>query len=430
MRFEHPLRRQMVSEMHLRRWPELAAPTLLVQILRLVPGEAREAEAAALAGLPAGALDEADNPRHASGTLAGGIRFVWERHSEASAITLFLPMPPDPADLNSADLASADPASAAALAWAEALPGEVIRATRILIVPDEAGAEAVLPRLGMTDMDVVSCRVGPQGAARIWSDFRIGAGGLGCLLVAAGDVTGGDLSRLVQRLQELGNYRNLALLGLPVAQAHWDDLNRIEQALAALAADVALPQMTDDMLLEKVSQLSLDLMRVATAASYRMSATAAYARLVEERLADVAPQAVRGFPSLADFTQRRLLPAVRTCAAHVRRESELSLRAARFAALLRTRIETRIENQNARLLRSMEQSATMQLRLQQLVEGFSVVALSYYGISLVSYMLKGLEEIWPGLPVPVIDMALVPVVVGGMWLGIHHLKRRVLGGHG
>lgn len=425
MRLEHPLRRRLVSEMHLRRWPELAAPMLLVHILRLMPAGARGEEAVALAALPTGALDAADNQRHATGTLEGGIRFVWERHSEASAITLFLPMPSDPADLG-----SAGPEVAAAMAWADALPGEVLRATRILIVEDEAVAEAILPRLGMTAMDIVSCRVGQDGTARIWSDFRIGAGGLGCLLVAAGGMAMGDLSRLVQRLQELGNYRNLALLGLPVAQAHWDDLNRIEQALAVLAADVALPHITDDMLLEKVSQLSLDVMRVATAASYRMSATAAYAHLVEERLADLAPQPIRGFPSLADFTQRRLLPAVRTCAAHVRRESELSQRAARFAALLRTRIETRIENQNAKLLRSMEKSASMQLRLQQLVEGFSVVALSYYGLGLVSYMLKGLEKWWPDLPVPLIDAALVPVIVGGMWMGIHHLKRRLLGAHG
>jgi hypothetical protein len=51
---------------------------------------------------------------------------------------------------------------------------------------------------------------------------------------------------------------------------------------------------------------------------------------------------------------------------------------------LRTR-ET--HRKSERLLRSMERSSSLQLRLQQLVEGLSVVALSYYGISLIGYML-------------------------------------------
>jgi len=335
---EHELRRQIVGEMHLRRWPALSVPMLVVQILRLVTPEGRACEASALAAMPAGSLlDPADNPRHTTGTLSGGIRFVLECHNEASAVTLFLPMPLEPG-LAAPD----DPASARALCWADSFPGKVIRATRILLVSDERMAQDILPDLGMIPADVVSCHVGPAGQARLWSDFRIGAEGFGCLLLAAANLPAGDLSRLVQRMQEMGNYRNLALLGLPVAQAHWHELNRIEQALAKLASEVIGAHVTDDALLDTVSALSLDLMKVATAASFRMNATAAYARLVEERLSDLCPDHIAGFQSLTDFTQRRLLPAVRTCAAHVRRESELSLRTDRFAALLRTRIETRI----------------------------------------------------------------------------------------
>jgi uncharacterized membrane-anchored protein len=428
---EHPLRRQLVEEMHLRRWPELTAPMLVLQVLWVINIDGRPAEAAALAAMPPGSeLDAVDNPRHTTGTLDHGISFVMERHSEASAITLFGPMPADPAALPAQDAAFGP-----ALSWVGTFPGEVIRATRILILDNEQAAQAVLGRLHMATPDLVSCHVGPvplsdtTGGLRLWSNFRIGPANMGCLVLAAGGLTGGDLARVVQRLQELGNYRNLALLGLPVAQQHWNDLNRIEQALARLSVDVARPENTDNDLLDKVSTLSLELMAIGTSSSFRMSATAAYARLVEERLADLAPRPVPAYPSLADFTQRRLLPAVRTCTAHVRREAELSLRADRFAALLRTRIETRIENQNVRLLRSMERSAATQLRLQQLVEGFSVVALSYYGLALASYVVKGIKVYWPGLSMPLVYAALVPVMLGGMWLAIHHLKRRVLAEH-
>ena len=140
-------------------------------------------------------------------------------------------------------------------------------------------------------------------------------------------------------------------------------------------------------------------------------------------------RAIAGYPSLEDFTQRRLLPAIRTVQAYSRRLDDLTARAAHFTSLLRTRVETRIENQNGRLLRSLERSSSLQLRLQQLVEGLSVVALSYYGISLIGYMLKAAEHRFEHFPAAEIVGALVPVVVITMWLGLHRMKARVLGEH-
>ncbi|OYW35106.1 MAG: hypothetical protein B7Z42_15640, partial [Brevundimonas sp. 12-68-7] len=140
--------------------------------------------------------------------------------------------------------------------------------------------------------------------------------------------------------------------------------DEVAVAEAVLRASTVL---TDDDLLERLSDLSLELMSIATATGFRLGATAAYARLVEDRLSELAVVPVTGSLSLIDFTERRFLPAVRTCAAFSRRQSELSLRVSQFTSLLRTRVETRIENQNGRLLASMERSASMQLRLQQLV---------------------------------------------------------------
>lgn len=412
---EHPLRRQVVGEMHLRRWPRIAVPCRIMQVLRILPESQRAAERAMLGALPPGGiLCASDNPRHAEGTIGPGLQFVWEQHSEACGITLFVGED------------AADPA--AALAWVERFPGEAIRATRIHVVATDAEAEALLPQMGFVRSDLVSCQIG-DGAVRLWSDFRIGPEGFGVSVVAANGAGEGDLARLLQRFQELGNYRNLALMGLPVAQGNWPRLDAAEAALRRFSTDVARPELTDDVLLERVSELSLDLMSLSTETSYRMSATAAYAQLVEERLAGLLVRPIDGFPSLEDFTQRRLLPAIRTAQAYTRRLDELTARAAHFTSLLRTRIETRIENQNARLLRSMERSSSLQLRLQQLVEGLSVVALSYYGISLLGYMLKAAEHRFEHFPAAEIIGALVPVVVVSMWLGLHRMKARLLGDH-
>ncbi|MEE4451371.1 DUF3422 domain-containing protein [Novosphingobium resinovorum] len=422
---EHELRAMVVSEMHLRRWPQVRPPASIVQFVRVLDPADREEELAAMRTLPSAGPSGARTarPRHLDGVLAPGIAFTWERHSEASTITLFV-----------TGGAAAQPGLGDALAWAGSLPGKVIRASRVQLVADEAQALVLLPDLGFASGDLVTCHIGdgPPGMAgaaraRIWSDFRLREDGFGLVLVAAGGMAPGALSRTLQRLQELGNYRNLALLGLPVAREGWRALDRIEAMLAETNRAVARPEITDDDLLEDVTRLSMELVAQASASDFRMSATAAYATIVEERLAELNIAAIPGEVSLADFTQRRFLPAVRTCAAHRRRAEQLSQRTAQALALLRVRIETRIENQNGLLLASMERSATRQLRLQQLVEGLSVVAVSYYALGLIAKILEGVEELAPRIHAHVATAVLAPAVLAGVWLAIHRMKRRILG---
>ena len=234
---EHAQRRQFVSEMHLRRWPEICAPTEIIQILRLVSEQNDKLEQSAIGDLPTGScLDEADNSKHVSGTMPGGIAFTVEFHTEASLVTLFAPTFAG----KETSFFGGEGAAGDALAWAARLPGAVLRATRITVVKNEANAEMLLENFNFRPDDLVSCRVG--NGARVWSDFRIGDDAFGRLVIAANEVSCHELSRLVQRLQELGNYRNLALLGLPAAQQSWPTLSQLEQQLASLASDVSIPK--------------------------------------------------------------------------------------------------------------------------------------------------------------------------------------------
>ena len=74
----------------------------------------------------------------------------------------------------------------------------------------------------------------------------------------------------------------------------------------------------------------------------------------------------------------------------------LAERSERASNLLRTRVDIALEGQNQQLLRSMEQRARQQLRLQETVEGLSVVAISYYLIGIVAKLIEGLGEYLPG----------------------------------
>ena len=76
---EHKLRREIVGEMHLRRWPPITPPMTVVQILRLVPA------GTTIDGLPSFRMGDAPfsaaGQRHMDGTLGDGVTFTWERQA-------------------------------------------------------------------------------------------------------------------------------------------------------------------------------------------------------------------------------------------------------------------------------------------------------------------------------------------------------------
>ena len=372
----HPLRERVVAEMHMRRMPPLVAPVTMTQTVRLLTPADRAAELDHVETMVAIVPDALTiRPRDAAGRGAGGVEILWERHSEASTATVISPA-------RHAEPFTAGPAAERALQWLEAAPGSVIRATRIAIVEDEAAAEALVPTLGFSLAELVSCRL---GSARLWSDFHLQADGYGRLLIAAGDMVPADLGRLVQRVQELGNYRNLALLGLPLVQSESEKLLDLEGALARIAGQIS-DGANDAALLDELCALSAEVAAITTATGFRMSATAAYAQIAHDRLASLDCTDVAGYQSLAEFTDRRLLPAVRTCDSFVRRLETLSVRIERATSLLRTRVDLAMQAQNVELLRSMDANAARQLRLQHLVEGLSAVAVSYYALGLLGYL--------------------------------------------
>jgi uncharacterized membrane-anchored protein len=135
-----------------------------------------------------------------------------------------------------------------------------------------------------------------------------------------------------------------------------------------------------------------------------------------------------GVQTLREFTERRLAPAMRTVESVRERQDLLAARIARAAHLLRTRVDVALEHQNRDLLHSMNQRAQLQLRLQETVEGLSVVVLSYYLVGLLSYAVKALAKL--GLPLnPDLATGLaIPLVLAGVGLGMQRLRRHVMHG--
>ena len=232
------------------------------------------------------------------------------------------------------------------------------------------------------------------------------------------------MGRLVQRLQELGNYRNLSLLGLPMVQENLPRLAAIEARLASLSAKLSSPAVSDMDLLLELSRLASDATAIEAQTEFRTSATRAYAEIALARLHALDCTKVTGCLSLADFTERRLVPAVRTCRSFEERLTTLSGRIERTTALLRTRVNMILEVQNNQVLKEMELSASRHLKLQQILESLSVVAASYYIYSLIGHFIPSLTEIF-NLSEVKVNTILIPLILGAV-IAIMHRQKRVL----
>ncbi len=116
-------------------------------------------------------------------------------------------------------------------------------------------------------------------------------------------------------------------------------------------------------------------------------------------------------------------PAVRTCRSTQIRLEDLAGRASRAADLLRTRINHSMQEQNQKLLTSMNQRAHLQLRLQETVEGLSIVAISYYAVSLASYLLYPLTK--AGISKGMLTALVTLPVVALVWWSVRRIRKRL-----
>jgi len=416
---DHELRLRVVGEMHLRRWPLIMSPCHIIQWVLDVDDEERAQELVAIEA-KSGNHDLVGNPSHREGQINPSVSFTWERQSEGSSLTLFAHTGTDSGYLDP----TSEPEIYASIIWAQSLPGRIIRSTRVWIAETDADIERLMKTIPFSRSELVSGLIGDR--IRMWSDFRIMGDGFGRLLVAANGANPHDLTRQLQRLQELGNYRNRALLGLPVARECWPQLDITEASLRTLFNQLASNEARDDTLLEDLSALALDLASVSTSISFRMDATRAYGKIVEERLEQVDSRPVMGYASLVDFTQRRFRPAMNTCIATTERIARLEKGTEQLASLLRARVDTHIENQNAQMLGSMERSISSQTRLQHMVEGLSVIALSYYLLSLLKYIIYILPNDKTNVSHEFIIGTLVIPVLAGVWISMRLLRKRLL----
>lgn len=429
---DHPLRRALTNELHARPAPTLEAPGRALFLAIQPPEDAAERDPEADRAHLIDFLDRhgsAHPPPDAGHHLAdfGSFRLKWERHTEFVSYTLY--EEGERPALFGATLARQFPDE-----WLATAPGAVIAAIEVEVLRAEglAAAEAVLEgMLGRFFVrDSLACARVIDGNAIAAGDFRIHSDGFSRFAVIVHGPAGRRrIGRLVQRLIEIETYRTLAMLALPVARQTSAQLNVIERALGELAAEATRGRDAppESELLDRLTRLSAEIEALAAASAFRFGAGVAYEAIVYERISMVREERLRGRQLFSEFMTRRFAQSMRTCHAVARRLDDVATRASRAAELQRTRVSVAVEAQNQQLLASMNRRAALQLRLQETVEGLSVVAISYYGVSLVAYVLTPLAE-RGGLGKGVLTAIAVPPVVALVWWSVRRIRRRVGGG--
>jgi uncharacterized membrane-anchored protein len=424
---DHPLRDQLVNEVHARPFASLTAPQRASHLAMLSGEDAAGEDRAQVARLCErhGVPSPGPEDTHLMADL-GPFQLKWERHTEFSSYTFFQHAQTPGFDASVAPF-GAPVIDRVPRDWLAALPGELLVGIHLEMEPKQAPERDADALTRLFETDNVAGSLVSGGAGAVWMDFAVHADGFGRILLHDRHLRPRQAGRLVQRLFEIETYRMLALLALPLARRHGPELSRSGERLTEITARMAAIEGLEDerRLLDELTRMSAEIEDMAAVASYRFGAARAYYALVRRRVEELREERFEGMQTIREFLERRLAPAMRTCEAVAARLDARSDRVSRASQLLRTRVDIALEAQNSALLRSMDRRARMQLRLQQTVEGLSVAAISYYLVGLIGYAAKAGKAAGLELDVDLVTGLAIPVVVGLVGFGVWRLRRLV-----
>ncbi|WP_296763110.1 DUF3422 family protein [Sediminimonas sp.] len=420
---DHPLRYDLANELHARPFPSLTVPCSAVFLAVKRTEEAAARDRSADMDHLRALLDRHGAPHPQPGAThyfgrIGRYRLKWESHTEFVTYTVFS---------DTLSERAFDPAEFEVFPedWLAAMPG--VRMTSVLMrVEPMADEETVMARVGdwLVPESLAMSRV-LDDAAVVAADFRIDPAGHQRVAVFVAPGTGARrVGRVVQRLCEVETYKTMSMLGFAKVKQMSPRMGELDTRLADLMDRMTHGDHPADETLDGLLEISAELEHTVARTSFRFGATAAYEAIVHQRIAVLREQRFGGRQTFNEFMMRRYDPAMRTVKATQRRLDSMADRAMRAGELLRTSVDVTRSAQNQKLLESMNRRADAQLRLQRTVEGLSVVAISYYGVSLAVYAASPLAKL-AGLAKGELTALLTLPVVLLVWWMIRRIRARI-----
>ncbi|MCK0148977.1 DUF3422 domain-containing protein [Marivita sp. S6314] len=420
---DHPLRYTLSNELHARPFPSLEAPCRAIYLAIKKPRDAAARDKSEDLNHLIALLDRYGTPHpqpgatHYSGQI-GQNMLKWEQHTEFVTYTVFMngvsERPFDAADM------SVFPED-----WLETAPGVRITSALIRVEerPDDSKICTLLSDWFVPESLAVSRVIDDE--AIVCGDFRIDpAGHLRFGLFVTPGIGRRRVGRIVQRLCEIETYKTMSMLGFTRVRELGPRMGEIDNELTQLMAAMTRGDGLEEDRLKALLSVSAELESLSAQMSFRFGATGAYEAIVGQRISVLREERFEGRQTFAEFMTRRYDPAMRTVKSAENRLSSMAARAVRAGDLLRTRVEVARSAQNQQLLESMNKRADMQLRLQKTVEGLSVVAISYYAVSLAGYLLYPVAGMLGLSKGALTGLVTVPVVLL-VWLAIRRIRKIV-----
>ncbi|MEL7254409.1 MAG: DUF3422 domain-containing protein [Pseudomonadota bacterium] len=420
---DHPLRYQLANELHARPFPTLEAPATIVYFVlkknENAAGRDRALDMEHLVDL----LDRhgADHPKPGANHYTGMIgrhHLTWESHAEFVSYSAIVPAnggrPFDPADF---EVYPED--------WLEKAPGTRITSAHIRVEPrkDDAAIERDIAEWFVSESVAVARVV--EDSAVIAADFRIDPAGHQRFLISVDPEIGARRAgRVMQRLCEIETYKAMSMLGFSRVRGMESRMGEVEERLSRIIGGLSAGDDEAEETLRELLDISAEMEGMNAMSSFRFGATEAYRQIVHQRIEVLREERFGARQTFNEFMMRRYEPAMRTVTAAKGRLDAMVERARRAGELLRTRVDVERSAQNQALLESMDRRADLQLRLQRTVEGLSVVAISYYAVSLAGYLIYPLSEP-TGISEGVLTAAITLPVVGAVWWLVRKLRESV-----
>lgn len=404
----HPLRKRLHNELHSRPSIYFDGPA---HVYHFVLTDADDTWHALLLHVDPQACSRVDeiSPHGFMSFETGTLK--WEKHTEFFTMTLVMPYcgeynrwPELPEALGSI------------LAEYQT---SIITAIQILVENESEWAGDV-SKYGMTDP--AGSNIG-GGDATAWSDFKLCKRDLTRVLLLNRRLNAYRLGRMVRRFLEIETYRMMASLTLPLAQSVSVQVTLYDKELARLSdRNSDMDSNNAQSLLADISVLSANIVRTTVHSRQRFSATEAYSRIVFERIGELRETHVGDCQRLGVFIERRFRPTVRYCAATDQRLCSLGQNVANLGDLLQARVQVEVEQQNCEILSSLNSRAQAQIKIQKAVEGLSIIAITYYVLSLVKILYEAMRNVGVYLPVKSATLAASPLII----LIILFVTRRVI----
>ena len=418
---DHPLRYQLVNELHARPFPTIGVPATVAYLAVKQPKEAvhrdRMADLQHLKDL----LDRHGAPHPQPGAThhtaqLGRHTLKWEQHTEFVSYTLHGDGVSDRVfDPQDFELFPPD--------WLAQAPGQRVTSALIRIVPRPAQEQIKDKVRSWFVPESLAMASVLDDNAMVAGDFRIDPAGHVRFALFVNEDTGPQrVGRVVQRLCEIETYRAMSMLGFSRARGLTPTISAMDASLSEMMGEMTRGHVPAEQTLTQLLTISAELEAMAAQSAFRFGATGAYEALVTQRIALLREERFEGFQTMAEFMLRRFEPAMRTVQSTEKRLAVLADRARRAGELLRTRVDVERSAQNQELLESMDRRADLQLRLQHTVEGLSVVAISYYAVSLAAYALYPLGKALD-LRKGMLTAIITPVVIGAVFLAMRRMRK-------